>query len=65
MDYVKMIQERIRAGEYRVNSEDLAESLADKILRYRDRIRAKESEVKAADRHQKRISEAIKGLKAA
>lgn len=65
MDYVKMIQERIRAGEYRVNSEDLAESLADKILRYRDRIREREEEVKAFDRHQKRISEAIKGLKAA
>ena len=65
MDYIKMIQERIKAGEYRVNSEDLAESLADKILRYRDRIREREEEVKAFDRHQKRIADAIKGLKAA
>ena len=65
MDYIKLIQERIKAGQYRVNSEDLAESLADKILRYRDRIREREEEVKAFDRHQKRIADALQSLKAA
>jgi hypothetical protein len=65
MDYIKILQEQIKRGKYCVNSQDLAESLTDKILRYRDRIRAKEAQIKAADRHQKRISEAIKSLRAA
>lgn len=60
MDYIDEIKARIARGEYRVNSEQLAESIIDKVQRYRDRIRAKEASTRAEDRRARDIQRALK-----
>lgn len=60
MDYIDEIKRRIANGEYVVNSEQLAETIIDKVQRYRDRIRAKEAATRAEDRRAKDIQRVLK-----
>lgn len=60
MDYINVIKQRIEAGAYNPNSNDVAASLLKKVTEYQQRIRALEKKTKAQDRHQAKIHEALK-----
>jgi hypothetical protein len=57
---LEWLKSRIESGRYQPPLDLVAESLEDKIMRYRLRIKREVRRTKANERHEKRIQEALR-----